>query len=316
MKLKKTYIFVAAFMLSATVSCNNQKSADEDSDSAEVVEENVKSDADEIRQVVERWNTSLNNRDEDESRKVYADEVFFYTRDVSGAEATKLRIDLASKDPSWHQSIVTKIKVSDMGDGQFEASFTKESNSDKGTHSYPAYLYLEKIGGKWKITRESDKVTDKNVAKRKAGVPKDAIRGDFDGDGSIDYLWIEGRYDSDGYATGPLKLRSDNPKLEGLKWNSSRGVLLFNLGDLNNSNRDFLGCIPCNDSSWTVYEVYGSKNNKWVKPISPFGVWLGDEDYDRVWKSGRKGYVVIKTNNMADPDGGFDPNTAEVKFNW
>lgn len=274
-------------------------------------------DNESIKKVVQQWNSSLNNRDSKKSLAVFADKVQFYTQEVSAEKATKLRIELAEKDPSWHQSIVTDIEIVDLGDGIKEASFTKQSNSQKGIRSYPAYLCLKKINGEWKIIKESDKVTDRNVSEEKVSVPADAIRGDFDGDGAIDYVWIDGSYDNEGYAKGALRLRSNRPSLDGMSWSATRGVALVNLGDLNNSNRDFLGAVPFYDSNWTSYEVFGWKNGKWKPVIDSFSVWMGDEDMNRVWKSDRKGYVEIKLHDMAaDPDNMFEPQYKTVKLNW
>ena len=323
MTLKSNRIYRLAFFAALPllcISCGNNRS-NGDSDSTVSLETTmIDEDADDqarIKEVVEQWNSSLNYRDLKKSNAVYSDRVHFYTQEVTGEEASRLRIETASKDPSWQQSIVTDIEITDLGDGLMEAAFTKQSNSQKGVHTYPAYLYLRKINGDWLIVKESDKVTDTNVANRKKKVPADAIRGDFDGDGTIDHVWIEGKFDEDGYAIGELRLASDRENLNGLRWRASRGVLLINLGDLNGSNRDFLGTIPLYDSTWTIYELYAFRDGRWKSMIEPFSVWMGDEDTNRVWKSDRKGYVEIKCHEMSgDPDTMFDPNYRTVKLNW
>ncbi len=302
------------------LACDNKKS-EERSDSfgkeAATVMDRKASEEARIAKVVKKWNASLNNRDLKASNEVYADKVMFYTQEMSGEEATRLRIEAASQDPSWQQSIVTEIEISEVGDGLMEASFTKQSHSTKGVRTYPAYLYLRKLNGKWCIVKESDKITDTNVAKRTTSIPADAIRGDFDGDGSIDHVWIEGNFDGEGYAKGRLMLRSDRKNLEGLSWSAPRGVQLVNVSDLNNSNRDFLGAIPLADSDWTTYELYVWKGGKWVKALKPFSIWIGDDDTDRVWKADRKGYVNIKMQNMSgNPDTMFEPVFKTVKLNW
>lgn len=323
MKLKRIHfsvVILATVLPFCFLSCgSNGSSSSDDSvalDEASVISEEESAES-LIKKTVEQWNSSLNNRDLRKSNAVYADKVHFYTQEISGEKASELRIEMATKDPTWLQSIVTDIEITDLGDGLMEAAFTKRSNSQKGTHTYPAYLYLRKINGDWLIVKESDKVTDTNVANRKKKIPSDAIRGDFDGDGTIDHVWIEGKFDEDGYAIGELRLASDRENLKGLTWGSSRGVLLINVGDLNGSNRDFLGCIPLYDSTWTSYELYAFRNGRWNSMLKPFGVWLGDEDTNRVWKSDRKGYVEIKCHDMSgDPDDMFDPVYKTVKLNW
>lgn len=292
----------------------DNRNSDSISNSVETEEESENS---EIREVVNKWNKSLNLRDEKLSMEVYAPEVVFYSQRMTSKECSEKRIDLATSDPTWQQEIISDISLDYLDNNTVQASFTKQSNSKKGTHTYPAYLVLKKIDGKWLITKESDKLTDKNIAKKKSiKVPNNAVRGDFDGDGKIDNVWIDPKYDSDGYIIGKAYLKSDNPKLEGLSWNATRDVILLNVGDLNNSNRDFLGAIPCYDSTWTEYKTYGFKNDKWKEAVPSFSVWIGNENIDRIWKSSRKGFVIISYNDMSDPDNGFDNQTKEVKMTF
>lgn len=302
--------------------CTGNKSASPDKNES-IDTNSVDEGKDEVSQittVVKQWNKTLNNRDEKGLRNVYADEVFLYTSVVDGDEAVKLKIDRILDDPSWLQSIITDIETEFLSETSAMVSFSKQSKSSKGTHTYPAYMVLEKINGEWKIVKESDKLTDKNLTKKKSEIPDDAIRGDFDGDGQIDYLWTSAKYDSEGFAIGNITLKSDNPNINGLTWNGGMGVLLFNLGDLNDSGRDFLGCIPYSVSNWCMYEIYGINSGKWKKVITPFTVYLGNEDTDRVKKANKKGYIEIKTEEMGlaetDMDSMFEPKFKIVKLNW
>ena len=264
---------------------------------------------------VEKWNEGVNLRDHKILEDLFAPQVYFYTLQLSGTEAARQKVERANSDPTWSQKIISDVDIEELGDGSFKTSFTKQSESSKGTHTYRAYLLWKNLNGKWIIVKESDLLTDQNQEKH-IKIPDDAISGDFDGDGKLDHLWIEAKYDDEDYIIGVAKLRSDNKALEGLTWKATRGVVLENLGKISDSKIDFLGVVPEYDSSWTKYYTYAFSNCKWVQPISEFSIWEGDGDYKRVKKakSGSSGYVGIYFNNMNDPENGFEQSYKEVKL--
>ena len=303
---KKFYLslLIISFLLSG---CNKNKwnffSKDEEQNEEMVIAEN--SDDNMIKKVVNEWNKALNLRDASLSKKVFAPIVFFYTKDLSADECIKHRNDMVIADPSWNQSIISPIDIEYESPDRATARFTKQVTSKKGLNTYRAYLVMEKSGDDWLIVKESDELTDRNVAKHKAAVkiPKDAIRGDFDGDGQIDHIWTDAKYDSEGYATSSIRLKSDNPNLEGISWSSGLlGVILVNLGDLNGSNRDFFGAIPHGMSNWCTFETYGYKDAGLKKVLDTFQIWLGDENLQRVYRSDTKGNVYILYNVMDGED--------------
>lgn len=269
-----------------------------------------------LRKGVEKWNEAINLRDQKSLEKLFAPQVYFYTLELSGVEAARQKVERANSDPTWGQKIISDIDIDVLDNGSFKTSFTKQSDSSKGTHTYRAYLIWENINGNWVIVKESDLLTDQNQEKH-SKIPDNAISGDFDGDGKTDHLWIEAKYDKNDYIQGKAKLRSDNKALEGLTFEATRGIVLKNLGKLTDSKIDFLGVVPQFDSSWSGYYTYVFSNSKWVQPISEFTIWEGDEDYKRVKKpeSGRPGYVGIYFNDMSDPENGFTQSYKEQKLN-
>lgn len=157
---------------------------------------------------------------------------------------------------------------------------------------------------------------DESSEKATISIPSDreVISGDFDGDGEIDHLWIDGEFDDEDFATTQLTLCSDNPNLDELNWNAPCGVMLFNLGKLDDSDKDFLGCIPFAMSDWAQYEVYKLNKESWEEAIEPFSVYLENELAGRVTKSKIPGFVTIYENDPSS-DNMFSPSRREVRLN-
>lgn len=293
----------AAMIGTAMIGCDRSKTSDkEDSKTFTkgINEDDIRDNR--LKKLVNKWNQSLNLRDPEMSASLFAPMVFFYTKELPSEEVLKLRMKRVNSDPTWNQEIISSITCEEMDNGDVKTTFTKQSNSDKGSKTYRAYLVWRQIDGEWLIVKESDNTTDQNVEKHKKidAIPKNAISGDFDGDGIVDHLWIDGKFDSDGRSVGKIRLKSDNPKLEGLTWEAGYGAFIENLGLLDDSGADFLGVVPEYDSNWEKFYTYRFRNGKWKEAVRPFTIWEGDENYRRVIppRSGRKGYVGIIYNNM------------------
>lgn len=313
--MKKTFLTLFSCIL--LVSCGNSSKNETISEKDEELQETISSPETSLEEGVKLWNEGVNLRDQKTLEKQFAPQVYFYTFEVPGVEAARQKVERAMEDPTWNQEIISDIDIEELEDGTFKTTFTKQSESSKGTHTYRAYLIWENINGKWVIVKESDLLTDRNQEKHNK-IPANAISGDFDGDGNPDHLWIEAKYDNDDYIIGVAKLRSDNKKLEGLTWKATRGVVLKNLGKLSDSKIDFLGVVPQYDSTWTQYYTYVFSNGKWTQPLDSFSIWEGDEDYKRVKKakSGLPGYVGIYSNDINDPENGFPQSYKEVRINF
>lgn len=168
-----------------------------------------------------------------------------------------------------------------------------------------------------KVSKDDDNEdTDSDNTESNINIPDNAIKGDFDGDRTTEYLWVEFETDDEGFATTPITLRSDKPKFDGLViCNRGMGVDLYNLGELNNDGRDYLGAAMYSMSVWKTYAVYDFRSGKWKESLEPFSIWDNDEDITRVSRTpGKEGYVTIVTNDLSDPDNDFENQYSEVKL--
>ncbi len=116
--------------------------------------------------VLNRWNDTHNSRDYSAMEELYAPQVHFYTADMSAGDVIS-SIQQAVAGSSWVQEISGTPIVTRLSGNKLKISFDKHTNSEKGDNTYPSYLILEKIDGRWLIVHESDEITDFNVRKKK-----------------------------------------------------------------------------------------------------------------------------------------------------
>ena len=73
--------------------------------------------------------------------------------------------DFFKKHSDFKQSITGDITVTKVTSQQYKVSFPKRSTFNGKTSYVQGYLLFEKVSDTWKITNESDDLTDKNIAK-------------------------------------------------------------------------------------------------------------------------------------------------------
>lgn len=161
--MKKTISLLSLLLLLLTAGCAS-KVAVNDSDTIAVEAELT--DEEQIREKVAEWDRTLNETDTEGALALYAERVWFYTTEYPRERCVAERNTLALHDPRFHQIISSVIEVEPVGHGLMRARFTKVVDTRDGTFTYPSYLIFQKIGGDWKIIKESDKVTDDNVRRR------------------------------------------------------------------------------------------------------------------------------------------------------
>ena len=175
----------------------------------------------------------------------------------------------------------------------------------------PIKINLDKNEIDWKIVVENDKITDRNLAKRKGiKIPEDAVKGDFNGDGILDYAWLVApKIDNDGMdCVGNCisYIKFSDPTIPMIKVNDCIGGIPDNLGDLNKDGTDEIGLLPWwFTSCWGSYYVWTLKNNKWRYAVEPFSTHCNQ------WDEGvtpieidlsKNGFVLIRYSELTDED--------------
>ena len=124
-------------------------------------------EADMAMEVTRKWNELHQQLDADGLASLYADEVYYYHEYYSPERISKSKQNLFRKYPEFWQE-VSNMKCSMLEDGRAKVAFSKEVKTTLTgkTTAYPSYLIMSKINGNWKISVESDEVTDANLAKR------------------------------------------------------------------------------------------------------------------------------------------------------
>lgn len=133
-------------------------------------------------------------------------------------------------------------------------------------------------------------------------IPKDAVKGDFNGDGKPEYVWVVGPKIADsgedcvGKCT--IKIVSSNPEIVPVVISNAIGGTITNLGDLNDNGTDEIGILPeWFTSCWSPYYVYTLANKHWQEVVPSFSTHCNqwEADVKPIEKApGKKGFVIIR----------------------
>lgn len=116
--------------------------------------------------LVGEWDTMLNSRDEAMAYSLYAPSVMYYTQRCSVEEILSVVRKFYAKNPDFSQTSYD-LHFSKVKEGILRCDFKKSTVSGGKTKDYPSYLEFTKMDGRWRISCESDAVTDHNINKRR-----------------------------------------------------------------------------------------------------------------------------------------------------
>jgi hypothetical protein len=154
----------------------------------------------------------------------------------------------------------------------------------------------------------------------RVAIPKDAIRGDFDGDGTPEYVWlVPPALDSTGEnCVGPCVsyVTSSNTALRPYALNQAIGGELTAFSHLGPTRRDYLGILPqWFTSCWSDYYVLTYQRGAWRPAVPPFSTHCNqweDGVIPIARDSAHVGHVLIRYTDMATED--FTTKTKSVSL--
>lgn len=147
------FIFILAF--SILCSCNNDQNSTKD----------VSNDTAFINELTVKWNNYMAKQDLSSIATLYAEQASLYGASMSKEQLISKKQDFFKKYPDFNQSITSQIIISKVTDFMYKASFTKRTTYNGHTSDVNGYLIFEKMSETWKITNESDDITDKHLSK-------------------------------------------------------------------------------------------------------------------------------------------------------
>jgi len=112
---------------------------------------------------VSEWNNAHDKWDMDKLKNLYADNVLFYTRQISKEQCADKILGLLKPKEVFRQSIASGITYEQYPNRIIKASFLKKVTTNNGTNNFPSYLLFFPENGRYSIIGESDMVTDEKL---------------------------------------------------------------------------------------------------------------------------------------------------------
>ncbi len=232
------------------------------------------------RQLLYRWNEAHNTKDLAVFSDVFGTDLIFYDMRLSNEDCVARKKDLFETYPAFYQEIKDPVSVFKKSETEISCTFTKRVNTGKKWKEYPSYLLFISTPLGWKISIEGDEITDRNLAKMRAkknGEVFERVRGDFNGDGIKEYMWLEPQeMDFDIYDCGNkchAYIYFSSPLFPKIRVENCRFGTPDNLGDLDGDGADEVGNLPgWLTSCWRRYRVWTFRDGAWHMPVGEISV--------------------------------------------
>jgi len=303
MNLKTFKLGFYTLMIIHVLGCNNSLKSNE----------NDSIDSTNLKKLVQEWNSAHETKDIGKYSILLDDSVLFYGMLQDKNTCIESKLSLFKKNPDFYQQIFGDIQVTKIDSSNFKCSFIKRVTVNQATKDYPSYLTFRKVKNQWKIFVESDLVTDKNLSQNKSlrTITKNTIKGDFNGDGKLDYMWLEAPKinETDMECIGECisYIKFSDPNIPSIKVESCIGGEPINHGDLNQNGTDEIGLLPSwFTSCWRSYFVWTLLDDKWVNAVEPFSTHCNqwEEGINPIEKDiTNEGYAIIRFSGFSDEEG-------------
>jgi len=270
--LGKVLSVALVFIFLGSTACSDNKTKQEKAIAKKMEQEGTNSLKDKtFTDLVEAWSQAHSLDNINQFNQLFDNTVLFYGSELSRNECLFKKRSLLDKHHDFKQIIVSDIEVKKYESEQYLCFFIKRVTIGVKTTDYPSYLMFRKYENDWKIVVESDEVTDRNLAKR---IPKNAIKGDFNGDEILEYAWLVppkiNYEDMDCVGECNSYIKFSDPKIPAIKIENCIGGSPNNLGDLNKDGADEIGLLPgWFTSCWRPYYVWTLKNSQWIYAVEP-----------------------------------------------
>jgi hypothetical protein len=298
-KLILTKLFPICFLF--MISCNSRNKNNSKSTTG---------DKEDFNKVVSDWNNAHSLKNIGVFTNLYDTSILYYGIQKDKNTCIESKLALFKKYPDYNQQIFGNIQQEKINGTGIKCSFMKRVTINHQTKDYPSYLIFLKKQDRWKIVTEGDLVTDENLAKAKEmNIKTDTIKGDFNGDGMLDYAWVVPATDpecqdcKDNYTS---YIKFSDIHFPSIKVKDCIGGTLTNLGDLNKNGTDEIGFLPWKYAGcWSAYNVYTLETNQWVFAVEPFPTHCDQ------WEDGanpigidsnKAGNVIISYSELVDSD--------------